>query len=356
MSAEREVYIEGVALEIGWADARRSLGEFIFGTVSRAIEDAGRGLDGIDSVVLAAHDLVDGRSLSSMITGPAAGAYLRDEIRFGDDSAGAFVSGVTRIESGESERTIVAAWGRSSEHDVEAVSRSLFDPVFLGRLGLEELHISALNAQRWAIDGGSTAAGARARRGAAAARNPRGLKSGGRRSEPAYPLLAEDLPLWADVAAAVVISSRPSGVRLRGLGQSSEPYWPGDRGIGGAPALRRAADAAFREARLSAADIDLFELDGLTVYDEAIAVEAVGRAPRGEGWRVLAEDAACNPSGGSAAGYCAPAMGLTRLAEAALQLQGRAGAIQHGRPAVALASGSSIIAGQTQTVVILEAA
>lgn len=351
------VYIEAVALEISWRDARRNLSELIFDTVHKAVGETGRGFEGIDSVVLAAHDLVDGRSLSSMVTAPAAGAYLRDEIRYGDDGAGAFAAAVTRIESGENERCIVAGWGRASEHDVDALSRALFDPVFLGPLGLEELHISAFNAQTWLNKGGAGGAvdEAQAKRSRATAQNPRALHSGGFRSVPAWPLQQAHLPLWADVVAALVISRRPSAVRLRGLGQSSEPYWPGDRALAEAPALRQAAERALKEARIGIGAVDVFEIDGLTLYDEAIGLEAIGHAAPGDGLAVLAQDARCNPSGGSEAGYCAPAMGLARIAEACLQLQGKAGPIQQGAPRIALASGSSIAAAQTQTVVILEA-
>ena len=102
MSVSRpKVFIEGVSLEVSWKDETRNLSELIFDTVRRAIDDAGSGLEGINSVVLAAQDLVDGRSLSSMVTAPAAGAYLRDEIRYGDDGAAAFAAAVTRIEAGE---------------------------------------------------------------------------------------------------------------------------------------------------------------------------------------------------------------------------------------------------------------
>ena len=58
-------FVDGVALEIGWADARRDLTELIFSTVRRALDDAGRAIEEVDSVVIAAHDLVDGRSLST---------------------------------------------------------------------------------------------------------------------------------------------------------------------------------------------------------------------------------------------------------------------------------------------------
>lgn len=308
--------------------------------------------------MLAAHDLVDGRSLSSMVTAPAAGAYLRDEVRYSDDGAAAFASGVMRIEAGESERSIVAAWGRSSEHDFEELSRNLFDRIDLAPLGLSEHHVSALNAQKWRIMGGddSSLGKARSRREQAAASNPRALGKGeGCRSDPSYPLGSEDMPRWADVVAAVVISGKPSSVRVKGMGLSSEPYWPGERGIAQAPALRSAAGQAMAEAGIDAGSIDIFEIDGLTLYDEALGMEAVGLAEAGQGLNVLASDARCNPSGGGAAGYCAPAMGLARLVEAVSQLQGRAGPVQQGSPKLALASGSGVVAGQTQTAIVLEA-
>ena len=356
MNQKPSVWIEGVGLEISWADATRSLTDLIFDTVRAAVDDAGRGFEGIDSVVLAAHDLVDGRSLSSMVTAPAAGAYLRDEIRYGDDSAGAFIAGMTRIESGESERTIVAAWGRSAEHDVDAVSRALFDPVMLSGLGLDELQIAAMNAQRWRQVGGDVShiGAAQARRAASAQANARALATGGWRSTNSWPLEQDHLPVWADVVAAVVISGRPSGTRVSGVGQSSEPYWPGDRKLAYAPALTAAAELALAEAGRPLSKIDVFEMDGLTLYDEAIAFEAIGLVPRGKGMEALAMDSRCNPSGGSGAGYCAPAMGLTRIVESVLQLRGTAGAVQQGRPKMAMASGSSLVAQQTQSVIVME--
>jgi acetyl-CoA C-acetyltransferase len=145
-------------------------------------------------------------------------------------------------EAGECDRTIVAAWGRSSEHDTVAVARTLFDPFFLRPLGMEETHVSALRAQAWRSAGGDPAAAkdAAARRAAAAARNPRALHSGGRRTAAAWPLTLQDMPLFGDAVAAMVLSARPAGVRLAGLGQSSEPYWPGDRSMTEATALRQA--------------------------------------------------------------------------------------------------------------------
>jgi acetyl-CoA C-acetyltransferase len=352
-----EVFIDSAALEISWRDERRNLSELIFDTVRRAIDEGGRGMTGINSVVLAAHDLVDGRSLSSMVTAPAAGAYLRDEIRYGDDGAAAFAAAVVRVEAGEAERSIVAAWGRASEHDVDAVSRSLFGPLFGTPLGLEELHVSGMRAQSWIQAGGrcENRAAATARRREAAQGNPRALRKSGRVSEPSYPLSPDDLPQWADVVAAVIISSRPGGVKVSGMGQSSEPYAIGDRKLATMPGLARAAQQALAEAGIAATDCDVVEVDGLTLFDEAIALEATGFATKGNGLTVLAGDRRVNPSGGSAAGYCAPAMGLARIVEATLQLTRRAGANQLPVARRAIATGSSIVAAQTHTAVILEA-
>ncbi len=58
-----------------------------------------------------------------------------------------------------------------------------------------------------------------------------------------------------------------------------------------------AADAGF-----GADTADVAEVDGLTLIDEALRLEAAGFAAPGEGLRTLAEDPRANPSGGGAAG------------------------------------------------------
>jgi acetyl-CoA C-acetyltransferase len=165
-----------------------------------------------------------------------------------------------------------------------------------------------------------------------------------------------EVPLWADIAVALTISAEPSGVRVSGMGQSSDPYWVGDRRIAGLGGLEQAAQRALSEAGVGAQQLDLVEIDGLSLFDEAIGMEAMGLAPKGGGLSCLASDERSNRSGGGAAGYCAPAMGLVRIVEATMQLQGRAGAIQQPRARRALASGSCVVAAQTHTVVVLEAA
>jgi acetyl-CoA C-acetyltransferase len=349
------VYIEGIALEISFADASRNLSELIFDTVRASVDDSGREMDEIDSVVLAAHDLVDGRSLSSMVTAPAAGAYLRDETRYSDDGAAAFAAAMTRLEAGDATRSIVAAWGRSSEHSPDAFSRALFDPFMTRPLGLDEFVLSAMRGQLCIDADDVRAARVRAstRRREQAELNPRALKHGGFRSSPHYPLQDDDMPLWADIVASVVLSTEPSAIRVAGMGQSSEPYAFGDRPLRVIASLQQAAERALREAGAAGTDLDLVEVDGLTLIDEALGLEAVGYAEPGHGFARLADDPRANPSGGGASGYSRPTMGLTRIVEGALQLRGTAGAVQQSDVHRVLASGSSTVAGQTQTAIVL---
>ncbi len=353
-----QVFIESTALYMGWRDETRNLSELIFDTVRRAIDDSLHGLNDIESVVLAAHDLVDGRSLSSMVTAPAAGAYLRDEIRFSDDGAVALAAAVARIEAGEATRSIVATWGRASEHDVDALSMCMFDPFVQGPMGLNEIQVSAMRAQSWLQAGGQYTEHSSAvkRLQAAAAANERALHTKSKKSQPNYPLTADDLPDWADIVVAVVVSSKGGAVKIKGMGQASEPYAVGDRKLLAMPSARKACDLALKDSELTLKDIDLFEIGGLTLMDEAIVLESIGLAGPGQGLSVLAHHPAVNLSGGGAAGFCDPAMGLVRVVEAALQVQGLAGAIQHPGVQRALAICPAVVAAQTHTAIVLESA
>ncbi|MFT3874136.1 MAG: hypothetical protein QM714_16085 [Nocardioides sp.] len=340
-----QVYVHGAAVRRSWRDARMNLNDFIFATVTDALADARVSIDDVDSVILGAHDVTDGRGLSSMVTAPSAGAFMKDEVRLGDDGAQAFVVGAARVVGGASKCAIVVAWGRASEGEPEAISNILFDPFFTRPLGMTEVGVSSLRA---------AAALAKHRRyeasrNAAAARRSVSRFAMGRVADSAHPLRDGELPVWADVAAAVVISCELSRVRVSGVGMSTEPYGIGDRDLLGLPALRSASQQALERAGTDVGKIEVFELDGLTLVDEALALEAVGAVAEGEGMPALAGEGSdrvvINRDGGYVAGYCAPAMGLVRIAGAAAAIRDGAGS--------AIATGSSAVASQSQTAVAL---
>jgi hypothetical protein len=209
-------------------------------------------------------------------------------------------------------------------------------------LAMTEIGVSGLRASRALIEHPGYAA----HRDAAAARRGSRVGDPTRIPSPAWPLRTAELPEWGDVVAAVVIGSAPAPIEVLGVGMSTEPFELGDRDLVGLPALRSASGQALREARRTIGEVDVLELDALTMFDEALALEAVDAAVRGEGMTVLASDPRLDPTGAGAVGYCAPAMGLVRIARAADRLVGGAGR-------TALATGSSVVAAQSQAAVVL---
>jgi acetyl-CoA C-acetyltransferase len=347
-----EVYVESFVIHEGWANAEFDLTELIFNTVRETLDRSRIDLADIESVVLAAHDLVDGRGLTSMVTAPSAACYMRDEIRLGDDSLAAIALAADRIAGGEASHSIVAAWGRYSEGQPSRISATLFDPFFVAPFGIDEIQASAMRAQKW------LAAYPRAeqhRESAAAERIRRSKQMEARNTGPtpaaAYPLRENELPRWADIVVAMILTSSPTDLKIAGIGQSAEAASLGERSLLTMPALAQATNAAmtmWQGTPDQVSGLESFEIDGLTMFDEAIAVESAGIAMAGNGLAALVDDRRINQTGGSAAGYAAPAMGLVRLGTLAERM--RAEGLANG-----LATGSSVTAAQTQTAVILEA-
>jgi acetyl-CoA C-acetyltransferase len=104
--------------------------------------------------------------------------------------------------------------------------------------------------------------------------------------------------------------------------------------------------------------VDLFELSDRYAYELPLWAEGLGLCGDGEGARWLAaggpDRAHCNLTGGTLAGIPMLLSGLARVAEAARQLRGEAGAAQVNQAKRAIAHGTTGPAGQHHTVVALE--
>jgi len=339
---------------MSWKDARRSLTDLIFDGVTAALGDAEMTLASVDSIVLAASDLIDGRSLSSMVTAPAAGAYLRDEIRLSDDGLAAASFGSARVNAGESRVTVVAAWARASEGDPPAVSRAGFDPFLHQPLGIGEMDVSAFRLSQWLHrfpDGDRARRAAAAERKRRAADNPHALQGETAGRAVPYPLREDEGCRWGDVVAAMVIGRAPGKVHISGVGHGTDPSDAGARDLLAMPALSQAVRLAVQGAGTDLGGVGHFEIDGMTLSDEALAAEVIGLCPAGQGFATLAERRGVNASGGSEAGWCYPAMGLVRLVEAYLALRGADGA---DAPRRALATGLGGGGAQTASAIVLE--
>jgi acetyl-CoA C-acetyltransferase len=150
-----------------------------------------------------------------------------------------------------------------------------------------------------------------------------------------------DAPVWID-----------------GVGNCMDGFFLGERDLSDCPALRQAAQRAFRRAGVTnpAAAFDVVELCDQYAHQQPLWLEGLGLCEAGQGGRFLegggAERIHLNPSGGMLAGNPLMLGGLVRAAEAALQLMGRAGERQVPGARRALAHGVMGPAGQFHTVAV----
>ncbi|HEX8983872.1 MAG TPA: thiolase domain-containing protein [Bryobacteraceae bacterium] len=184
----------------------------------------------------------------------------------------------------------------------------------------------------------------------------------------AEPLTLYDCSLVSDGAAAVLLApierageftDRP--VRILGIAQTSDRFALDEKeDITTFPAVRRAAEKAYRMAGTGPADIQFAELHDCFTIAEIVALEDLGFAARGEGGRYTSQGCTLpggprpvNASGGlKAKGHPVGATGVAQICDVALQIRGEAGEMQLARHSLGLAQnlGGS---GATAVVTIL---
>jgi acetyl-CoA C-acetyltransferase len=180
-----------------------------------------------------------------------------------------------------------------------------------------------------------------------------------------------DMAPDTDGAVAMVLASgdrarelTDTPVWIRGMGTCYDAHYLGDRDLAGCMALERAAAQAYRMAGITdpRREIDVVELGEEFSYQELLWTEGLGICGRGEGGKLVASgvtgrngELPVNPSGGLLSGVPANVMGLNRVAEAALQVMGKAGGRQVPGVKCAVAQGHSGFCGQHHCVVVLGA-
>lgn len=371
----REVFVTGVGQTAWVPHDERSLQELIFEATSAALLDAGTSISEVDSVVTAASDELDGRSITSMLTCYAAGAHLKDEMRLTDEGLYAAIMGWLRVASGEFDCSVAASWSKTSEVPETLIGSLAADPFYSRPLGMNDEVVLALRAGRYLAEHGpceQARAAVVAKNRLAGARNPaassqRPLTQAEALRSPCvcWPLRRAEIPAPCDGAAAVVLSATPSGsaqasaARVAGLGWAVGTGLYGEAQLNRLEALELAARDAYRMAGVSdpQKEIDLVELHDASSVHELMAYEALGLCRPEEGPRLalaaLANHVrpAINPSGGSLGSGSTFAGGLRALCESVLQVRGAAG--EHQVPGVrrALAHGS---AAESHAVVLVE--
>lgn len=361
---------------------RDALADIIFEVSAKALEDAQLKISDIESVTLAAHDMVDGRAITTMLTAPPAGAYLKDEIRVAEDGAFAAALACLRILSGDFSTSLVVSWSKCSEcanDTLHKVANLSYDPFFYRPFALNDVTSYAIQAQRYMSKYNITEAQAaqvvvknraNALNNELAHLQSRVTVDEVMESKPvSLPLKLLDLPPWSDGACALVLASEDVARRskqpcawVNGFGWANDTYYSGDKDLAELESLSLAASQAYKMAGISnpSNDIDVAEIHDITSLHELMEYEALAFCPKGmagkyldSGATAIDGDLPVNPSGGCLSSNPYTAVGLIRVAEAALQIMGRAGNHQVPGVKTALAHGISGLCAQSNCVVIL---
>ncbi|HEX2260828.1 MAG TPA: beta-ketoacyl synthase N-terminal-like domain-containing protein [Candidatus Binatia bacterium] len=148
----------------------------------------------------------------------------------------------------------------------------------------------------------------------------------------ATPLRLYDCSPITDGAAAVILTSEKTDVRLSGIGQGTGPVSLRERDVFTSfPATRIAAARAYQMAETSPRDIDFAEVHDAFTPFEIISTEDLGFFAPGKGGEAVIEGKTAlegplpiNPSGGlKARGHPVGASGLAQIVEATKRLRGQ---------------------------------
>ncbi len=352
--------------------------DLVYEVTSKALKDAGLALEDIDNVITVSNDFLDGRTISSMAVGEAAGAHDKNISTVeGDGTFGAFY-GAMRVLGGY-RSTLVVAHSKGSEGDIRFITNGMFDPIYQRPLGLEAVSAAALQANAYMDRYGVTEedfAKVSVKNHGNARHNPFAqlpldltvddvMKS----RKISDPIKLLDCSPVSDGAAAIIIAeeklakkARTRPVWIRGVAHCAEAYFLGDRDLADPQALRAAAQRAFRMAGIERPleQVDVVELYDAFSYMEPLWLEAMGFCEPGRGPALLETgvtsmggDLPVNPSGGVLSAHAVLVAGLARIAEAVLQLRGEAGGRQVPGAKTAVAHGINGPCGQSHCVWVL---
>ncbi len=352
--------------------------DLVFEMTKGVLEDSGFALEDIDNVITVSNDFLDGRTISSMAVGEAAGAFDKNISTVeGDGTFGAFY-GAMRVLGGFN-TTLVVAHSKGSEGDVKYITNGMFDPIFQRLLGLEAISASALQANAYMDRYGvreESFAQVSVKNHANAKNNPYAhlpleltIADVMGSQKMADPIKLLDCSPVSDGAAAIIIANeaharkaKTKPVWIKGIAHCAEEYFLGDRDLANPKSLRDAAGRAYAMAGIADPlhSLDVVELYDVFSYMEPLWLEGLGLCNPGDGPKLLDDGITTmsgalpvNPSGGVLSSHALLVAGLARIIEAVLQLRGEAENRQVERARTALAHGINGPCGQSHCVWVL---
>jgi len=352
--------------------------DLVYEVTRDALNDAGLRIDDIDTIVTVSNDFLDGRTISGMGVGDAAGGYDKNITTVeGDGTFGAFY-GAMRVLGGFN-AALVVAHSKGSEGNVKYITNAMFDPIYHRLLGVDAISASALQANYYMEKHGYSEeqfAQVSVKNHGNAVNNPQAqlpmritVEEVMQSRKIADPLKLLDCSPVSDGAAAVIIGtekmaerSQKKPVWIRGVAHCSEEYFIGDRDLADPKALRDASQRAYAMAGINTPreEIDVVELSEAFSYMEPLWLEGMGFCEPGAGGTLIEQGITTmegglpvNPSGGLLSANPILVAGLARIVEATMQIRGEAGTRQVPGARTALAHGINGPCGQSHCVWIL---
>ena len=379
-----KVAIIGVGQTSYGEKKNQSIDEIVFEATKKALEDSGLEREDIESVVTAGSDGLDGCAISNMLTAGSSGAYLKDEVKVSDGGIYGLVLGYLRVASGAFDNSLIVSWTKSSGVSVELISNLAYDPFYLRDCGFNLVTSLAFEASIYmhktkAKDKDAAEIVLKNRENAS--RNPLAhlidkplMGKTSLSKYISYPLRECHLPPSSDGACALVIASERKARSLKkncawvtGLGWAIDGYYADDRlvetrhGVS-LHSLKKSSEMAFTMARIKnpLEEIDIAEVSDVTPFHEMMLYETLGFCTDGNGKELIREGITkldgklpVNPSGGILSSNPIFASSLVRVAEAALQVMGKADGRQVKNVDIALAQGFTWHSTQGSCTVIL---
>ena len=364
--------------------AKTRTDEAVLEVVDKILEETGLSFsdngEGITGIVTCSQDHWEGRTISSLSVHDVVGAHLRDEIKIANDGAYAVLHGVAEILSGHHDIVLVVSHCFESITEGKLIENWGIDHIYHRMLGLDFLSCAAMQARRYMdkydITHEQCAEVVVKNRGNAKnnpyAQAPLDLTVGYVVNSQmlASPITVLDAKPVSDGACAVLLAKEGNAKKLtnkpvwiKGVGNCYDAHFLGDRELANCDSLVAASKQAYQMAGITnpRKEIDVIELSEMFSYQELLWSEGLGLCDRGQGGRLIASgvtqiegELPINCSGGLLSGVPVTVAGMSRVAEAALQLQGECGNHQVSGARVALAHGTSGVCGQMHCVLVLE--
>ncbi|MDO8773471.1 MAG: hypothetical protein Q7K57_33140 [Burkholderiaceae bacterium] len=379
MEKRSQVGVIGSAIFAPRYPEHSSLEETLHAVTQSALRDAGIDIEDIDGIVVASNDQLDGRAISIMAASGSVGGVGRDILSTPSGSEHAFVLASLRVRSGMYRTQLVVSWSPLETSTIGETQRLSNDPYFHRSLPLDDLSAHALQANTLeakvpGLREAAIATTAKNRRHGAMAYPDLSVApvepvmiAGGKMLR--WPITDGMVSKPAFGAVAMVLASQEwiderkscKAAWVHGMGWATETAFLGDRDLSTLPSLKSAAEQAYAEAGISQPSVsfDIAEVADATPYQELVALEGLGLCER-ERWVEavnrgdfsLGGVMPTNLSGGATSFNPVFCTGLLRIAEAANQARGCAGAHQQPEVRNTLAHGASGFAMQYNTVVV----